>query len=238
MFIHITTTNLMEQFMGEYAMILAHKLVEPKYFEIAKKVGKKFKILDNSFYELGYALPTDELVRWADKIDATHIVAPDGSLINCAEISASGYKTIFVPTNVTQFIQALNDPSVDMIGLSEEHFTRRYDPFIRYDVLNIVSSQTVINKPIHILGVTDTIMEIALLSKFAKHIHSMDSSYPFWAGKYDVNINEVVSRSKLNLPLIDWDESVILNDTSYMNICYTDQLWDEFITRRKDVKSC
>lgn len=63
---------------NDFHLFLAHLVQsDDAYAELAKG-SKGYKILDNSFFELGFSLPLNKLVGLADKIEANCIVLPDG----------------------------------------------------------------------------------------------------------------------------------------------------------------
>jgi len=81
--IHITPTNLIgfvdKKYNHGYNMALTHLVLEDEAYrnEMQKLEGTIY--LDNSFFELGYCLPPEDIIRAADMIGATHLICPDGT---------------------------------------------------------------------------------------------------------------------------------------------------------------
>jgi len=69
-----------KEFPTKIEFILLHKLIDNEgyrnYF-LKNKNNDKYKILDNSCFELGESLNADLLVDWAEKINASEIIIPD-----------------------------------------------------------------------------------------------------------------------------------------------------------------
>lgn len=80
--IHIPNVpcKYVDKFPTVIEFILLHKLIDNEYYRnyyLNNKDNGKYKILDNSAFELGESLDMDLLMEWAEKINANEIVIPD-----------------------------------------------------------------------------------------------------------------------------------------------------------------
>lgn len=76
---HIVPNQLNEKVdkINEMHLLLIHWAMENReYCEFYKK-SNIYKMLDNSFYELKRAMPTEELIKWAIELNVDEVVAPD-----------------------------------------------------------------------------------------------------------------------------------------------------------------
>lgn len=112
---------------NDFHLFLAHMIQgDADYAKLAKE-AKGYKILDNSFFELGYSLPLGKLTKLADEINASCIVLPDG-LEGFNQkgrvLGETSYGVMFVPKTFEQLVSfvdfALTTPRV-YIGLSGIH---------------------------------------------------------------------------------------------------------------------
>lgn len=164
---------------NDFHLFLAHMIQgDAKYAELAKE-AKGYKILDNSFFELGYSLPVDRLIRLADEINVSCIVLPDGlEGFNQKDkvLGKSSYNVMLVPKTFEQLQSfagyALSTPRiyVGLSGIHSSNMLREYFnlPVERFACMNrfLVLSQLmsadkhlyknfITSKKLHLLGLGD-----------------------------------------------------------------------------------
>lgn len=128
------------QFPTEMEFILLHKLLDNKKYRsyfIKNKNNDKYKILDNSAFELGESLDGELLIKWAKKINANEIIIPDSysnkektlqlmdEFLNKYKNKIKKYKLQAVPQGKNQeeldecCLIMLDNPKIDIIGLNK-----------------------------------------------------------------------------------------------------------------------
>jgi len=116
----------------------------------------------------------------------------------------NGYKVMCIPKDANQFRDFMYSPSIDYVGLSEEHFAYRHCPGVRYEVLRDNLTSEMPKKKIHLLGATDSVRELSLLKPFEQYINSWDSSAAIWQG-YLGNLLETQQRKDCTPVIFDKD---------------------------------
>lgn len=171
----------------DYLFILAHQLENKKYFDYVKK-SKKYKILDNSCYELGESIDPDKLISLAITINADTIIIPDKlfdkkrseELYKIFLEKIKPYRKRFLlmkvvcGNNVKEYLESLKeivrDKNVDIIGLSQSR--TMIVPSLSFCMIKLKKySKT--NKPIHLLGLTSPYELIE--AKEWSQIHTIDT---------------------------------------------------------------
>lgn len=227
-------------------LLLAH-LIEDDYFGdnrytnyYANLNDGKLKIMDNSAFEMfkqGRPMyDSDKLIEMAKRVKADVIVMSDypkeewtktrdKAIEMIPKLKDAGFKTFYVPQSelndlqgaVLSFEWALNNPDVDLIGVSILTCPiafgvneSKHDPnFVRSDAYKLQRFMsrwkmfTTLQrngllwddksiKRFHVLGMTDGPNEIELLQEtgFAECIHSWDSSAAVWAGMNGIGFDE------------------------------------------------
>lgn len=196
-FIHIAPKQLMEK-VSEYNqgldMILTHKVLEDEeYAKIASNLNSK-KILDNSFFELHYSLPPNDMIEAAHKIGATWLICPDGTTDGLQEFKNNGFKVMCVPTSKAQFHEFMSNSDIDLVALSEEHLTYRHDVSARFYLLQEVGDYYLnkgVKDKIHFLGMGESAWEVGMCMPWKNLIHSWDSSSAIWHGLHDIDISKM-----------------------------------------------
>ena len=182
-FINITPTNLIGKVGNTIEMALTHLVLNnEKYREAMQKVTVPI-ILDNSYFELGYCLPPQDMLEAAKLLhnDDVTLICPDGTADGMREFKEAGYKVMLIPKTVDQFTEWMADDSIDLVGVSEEHFDKRHSIGARYNLFK-EHMPIIVKKKIHMLGGTDSMWELPLISPFKNYIYSWDTSMPVWQG--------------------------------------------------------
>lgn len=176
---------------SNFSMVLAHLVLENKEYAKFYRASNKPKLLDNSFFELGYCLSNDDVLRAAELIRADCIVLKDGTFYGIKEIKAQGYEVMYVPETFEQLVEAISLTKITKIGLScikapkflgAEPFTNN-----RFEVLEqavaVSEATNRVTPSIHLLGATN-----GMLDEVCKFNHkygtsfSFDTSLPIWLG--------------------------------------------------------
>ena len=211
-------------------MALAHLCENPDYVDAFRTIGMEddnYIYLDNSQFELGTALPVNVLLDAAAKILADCIILPDGTYEGMSEIVKAGYDVMYIPTGPNleeDFMEALNDPNVDYVGLSysktSSHLGRpRHSATSRFDFLSNLG-EMLPNKKIHMLGMV-TPGEIALMKPFEHAIMSWDSSIAIWPGIKEVEVQSL--KGKFN-ETVDFNSPEPWTYLCNNNIAYINKL--------------
>lgn len=145
--------------------------------------------LDNSQYELGHSCSLDELIIAGHAIGADCLILPDGDLSGLQIVKREGFDVMYIPSAIDlekDMADALHNPGIDVVGLSysktAKHLGRpRHSATSRFDFLQSLG-MLLPNKKIHMLGISDTVHEIALMKPYTFAIRSWDSSNAVWAG--------------------------------------------------------
>jgi len=210
--IHIAPTNLIgfvdTNYNKGFNMVLTHLVLSDTKYRKAFKQVKGEKILDNSFFELGYCMEPSKMVAAAKLVDATTLICPDGTMQGLELFKKEGYKVMCVPRDANQFRDFMYSPSIDYVGLSEEHFAYRHCPGARYEVLRDNLNSDMPRKKIHLLGATDSICELAMLRPFSEFIMSWDSSAAVWQGHLG---NQLAVQTRKDCRAVEFDKEVEWN---------------------------
>lgn len=173
--------------------------------------------LDNSIFEKGKAVDSEELAKWANIIKPTYVIAPDvlhdgpGTLANLKEflghyISHTS-KVVGVAQGRTEkefvdcFGQMLHNPLVDIIALPYD--IKVYDQYLNTTTQNrfvlarqrmidrlIVEFDNIYEVPVHLLGCSNPIEFKHYSDNYDKYsfIKSVDTSSPVIHGVYGQRI--------------------------------------------------
>ena len=217
--IHIAPTNLIEFVDKNYNkglnMVLTHLVLEdPEYRKVFKSIeGEKY--LDNSFFELGYCMPPDEMLVAAEMVDATVLICPDGTREGLDLFKQNNYKVMCIPKSPEQFKEFMLDEDIDLVGVSEEHLDYRHSPGARYELFRDHLVDTMPKKKIHLLGATDSCWELGMLMPFNEYIYSWDSSAAVWQGHLG---NYIRHQTRKDCTSVDFSAQVELNGCIYSNL--------------------
>ena len=195
-FINITPVNLIGKVGNTMEMALTHLMLSNEAYSDAMGEVTVPVLLDNSYFELGYSLPPKDIIKAArmlKKAKCVYLVCPDGTRDGQKEFIKAGFKCMCIPKTVEQFHEFMEDPTVHLVGVSEEHFERRHAIGARYNLFKD-HMPALASKKIHLLGGTDSMWELALLSPFKNYIHSWDTSMPVWQGQLGHKIDRQVSK--------------------------------------------
>lgn len=213
--IHIAPTNLIEFVDEEYNkglnMVLTHLVLNDEVYRetFAAITGEKY--LDNSFFELGYALPVDELLQAAELVNATTLICADGTREGMMAYKLAGYKVMCIPITIEQLDMMLADERIDYVGVSAIHFPDRFDILSTCDFPD--------NPKIHILGMGHP-REFKELSVFKKHIVSWDTSAAIWQGHLGHHLATLEAKDKTP---VRFNEEVTFNLLMKDNITYMEE---------------
>ena len=184
--IHIAPTSLVKYVDDNYNkglnMVLTHLVLEDEEYRKAFKALKGEKYLDNSFFELGYALPPEAILEAAKLVDATVLICPDGTTAGMDMFIKEGYKVMCIPKTPEQFMEFMLNEDINYVGVSEEHIDYRHSAGARYEFFEQYLHDDMPRKKIHLLGATNSIWELGMLSPFSEFIYSWDSSACIWQG--------------------------------------------------------
>lgn len=210
-FINIAPINLIGKVHNTMEMALTHLMLSNKAYAEAMGQVTVPIILDNSFFELGYSLPPEYIIKAAKMLTSApfvYLVCPDGTREGQEEFIKAGYKCMCIPKTVEQFQEFMEDPTVNLVGISEEHFDKRHSVGARYNLFK-TSMPLMAHKKIHMLGGTDSLWELALVSPFKDFIHSWDTSMPIWQGYMGHMIDRQVAK---NTTSVDFNQVVSLTN--------------------------
>ncbi len=223
--IHITPTNLIgfvdEHYNKGYNMALTHLVLTNKPYRDAMRKLEGIKYLDNSFFELGYCLPPEDIIAAADMIGATHLICPDGTYDGFVEFKQAGYKVMTIPKTHEQFMHMMYDVDVDLVAVSEEHLDYRHSPGARYELFRDYLEPNMPRKKIHLLGATDSLWELGMLMPFDDYIESWDSSAAIWQGHLG---NSVRTQLRKDCTSVDFDEEVVWNLMMENNVRFIQEI--------------
>lgn len=171
---------------GDFAMCLTHiALGEEKYCEFYKNYNKP-KLLDNSYFELGYALSLREVVKAARKIDANVIVMKDGTLEGLESLLDEGFQVMAVPTTEAQFKDFIVNEKVSKIGVSCLHIPaivgrEKFAPVRGAFVASCLKELNAVHlkEKVHFLGSTNNVLQD--IKDAEGLVNSIDTSLPFFA---------------------------------------------------------
>lgn len=250
-FAHISPYQFMElaeSFSG-INLVLAHLVGKNKYTEFYSK-SRKFTIMDNGAFELGESYDPEKLIDLGHQVKADYLVLPDypgqdwRKTVKAAEHWApkfidAGFKPFFVPQSTLGDIEgyfkswhwAIDNPNIYLIGCSilgaptawkDQNLNRITSRFKTLsDVISEVSDEKKLYKRVHMLGMLDTVREIALCNVFKEFIYSWDSSAAVWYGMSGLLVSETFE--KLRDP-VDFNAGSLLKDQVIQNINYVNSL--------------
>ena len=217
-----------------FHLFLAHLVQSDKvYTDIALK-AKGIKILDNSYFELGYAIKGKELVRLGRKIKATHLVLDDGSEEDLQLFKQNGFKVMYVPTNIEQLKSALYDKRFDKVGLGNLWSYKmtgldKNSPYARFALLfKFYSEKPFDPNKVHLLGSNHGMADE--VSACYPYIGSWDSSVPIWSGLHGIAIKD--RKYKWTEP-VDFKANLLWSPECIQNIEYIEHL---FTKREASIK--
>ena len=223
--IHIAPTNLIGYVDKHYNkglnMVLTHLVLRDEEYrkEMAKLEGEKY--LDNSFFELGYCMSPKEMIEAAKMVGATTLICPDGTTEGLEKFKREGYKVMCIPKSPEQFRDFMYSPSIDMVGVSEDHLSYRHDPGSRYELFRDHLRDDMPKKKIHLLGATDSIRELFLLKPFDEFIYSWDSSAAVWQGYLGNLLSE---QKRKDCTHVEFDKEVEWNLFIDQNIAFIEEM--------------
>lgn len=175
----------------DYLFILGHHLENQKYFDYCKN-SKKFKILDNSAYELGESIPPKKLLEYAILLNVNVIILPDKiydlkrseqlEKIFFDELTKTKYKfklmKVVCGDNIDEYLENLiksaKNKKYDILGLSQSR--NNLTPNLSFCMKYLTTKVKDFNKDIHLLGMT-TPFEI-IEAKQWKQIKTVDTGRP------------------------------------------------------------
>ena len=189
-FIHIAPTSLMGWATIKsdgYAMLLAHEVLDNiKYRDKAQRLNAT-KYLDNGYFELGYALPIEDMLTAAKMVGADYVVCKDGTTNGLPVYKEAGYKVMCIPKTYEQLVGFLRNDKIDLVGLSYLHFPNRED---------IIKDLEFPDKPkLHILGMKHP-KEFEKFAPYKDHIVSWDTSAAIWHGHLGIQLRTATEKSK------------------------------------------
>ena len=184
---------------GDFAMILTHiALKEDEYSSFFKDEYKGFKLLDNSFFELGYALSFREVMKAVRRVEADCIVLKDGTLDYIDDAKKEGLYVMAVPTTNEEFMNFIQNEKVDKVGVSCLHVPKImnepiFSPCRGIFVKNMFKDlDKSLAKKIHFLGSTNGV--ISDLKSAEGLATSIDSSLPYFAALENRSIDTRVDK--------------------------------------------
>lgn len=213
-------------------MALQHLCVrDSDYVKAFKRLSseKEYIYLDNSQFELGEPCSLSDLIEAGHRIEASCLILPDGDVSDESihAVKDAGFDVMVIPEGPALdelFVEALNNPKVDVVGLSYSKTSQflgrhRHSATSRFDFLT--SLGTVLpNKRIHLLGAV-TPGEIALMKPFEDAILSWDSSLAVWGGLLSYDITKLTHK---NPESVDFNSDLPWETMCNTNIAYINKL--------------
>jgi len=199
-------------------LVLAHLIGKVEGYAEFYKSSPLETIMDNGAFELGEPYEPERLLELAEEVGATYIVLPDypgehwEKTKEAAEkyipmFKEAGYKTFYVPQSeegdtegyYKSWQWALHNPDIDLIGCSILGAPKAYklgqiDRLVaRYKVLATLANvySDVLVGRVHMLGMLDTVQEIALVKPFHWIINSWDTSAAAWYGIHQKRVQDI-----------------------------------------------
>jgi len=202
-------------------MVLTHLVLsDPEYRQEMKNLtGTKY--LDNSFFELGYCMQPEEMIKAAELVDATHLICPDGTYEGMKEFKEAGYKVMCIPNSVEQFKDMMYNHAIDLVAVSEEHIDYRHAPGARYEFFRDNIEPMMPPKKIHLLGGTDSIWELGMLMPFDNYIESWDSSAVVWQGHLG---HELRYMARKDCTSVDFSADIHWNHMMEKNLNFVEEI--------------
>lgn len=252
-FAHISPYQYMEEAhrASKINLTLAHLVGDNEYTKFYASSSLE-TIMDNGAFELGKSLDPSRLVDLAYMVKANYVVLPDypgqpaSKGIVAAEkamyqLKSEGFKVMFVPQSpkgdfvdlMAAWDWAVNNPSVDLIGNSilaaPNALPLGHRLISRYHVLNEVLAQfgaAKTHKRIHMLGMLDSVHEIALVKAFHSMINSWDSSAAVWYGMNHKLVSQETKKFELPVDFKRTESSQRTLQATHKNLVYINRLCD------------
>lgn len=205
-----------------FHLFLAHLCLKDETYinRCVEACGRK--ILDNSYFELGYSLDADTLLRIANKIKASAVVLEDDTTKNFNAFYREGYDCYLVPHKIDTLLKfakmAAKDEGtylcISHIAAQKIAGGKPFGVSNRYKVLNILKEKlsaenfnALIDGKIHFLGLGDNPkVELAQIKNTIGNNFTCDSSmflYPFISSGGEKRFEDIALKSKS--PSIDFD---------------------------------
>ena len=248
-FAYISPPETMKQAMSKSSihLALAHINNDCYIQNFAERIDCKKLILDNGAYENGKPLDVKTLLIKGKEFKANTIVLPDypggeaeenikKQLKNYDKIKGEGFNVMFVPQSIRGDIEGYLKcfktfdyyaDKDDLIGLSilgaPNALPNIPRSFARWEVLQKLQ---ISDKRIHMLGLLDTVYEIALCKQFEFLINSWDSSMPVWSAYKNFYVDTITDKKflgKVNF----YATSKVNENLLFHNINYTERLLNE-----------
>ena len=248
---HISPMATIEQAhkFSQINLVLAHLIDKvPGYAEFYFDSPKP-TIMDNGAFELGEPYEPEKLIELARKVDAKYIVLPDypeqpwEKTVEAAKeyipvFKEAGFKTFYVPQSekgdkegyFKSWQWALHNKDIDLIGCSILGAPNAYPDShrisARYEVLSQLANvyDEVLVKRIHMLGMLDTVQEIALVKPFHWMINSWDTSAATWYGIHNKDVSETYVKFRKPVEFHIGDVSANAHRNVMANLTYINSL--------------
>lgn len=170
---------------SDFHMCLTHLVLANKDYAEFYKNENKFKLLDNSYFELGECVKCYDVLKAAEKIKADCLVLSDGSLDSIYQYKKEGYAVMYIPKDATAFKIAMKASEIDKVGISCLHIPQfmGYESFTgnsRKDFLKKYWEKGFDKNKVHLLGSMN--LPLLELTSIRDYASSIDTSYPVWAG--------------------------------------------------------
>lgn len=170
---------------SNFHMVLAHLVLREQEYADFYRNEKKFKLLDNSFFELGECLKPYEVLKAAEKVKADCLILTDGSLDSIEQYKKEGYYVMYIPKDAISFKIAMRAPEINKVGISCLHIPQymgreAFEGNTRRDFLKANWEKSFDKSKVHLLGsMHRPLVELETIRDYAS---SIDTSYPVWAG--------------------------------------------------------
>ena len=199
----------------DYHFCLAHLVLENEGYRKFYQTSQKYKILDNSAFELGVPISNTKLLEAAKLINPQEIVCRDSlgngamTIQRTAEtlefFEKRNYNVKFMgvlqATNLKDFTQCVrwmqNHPRITILGLNGwptsinafKDSVGTEDPTqCRLAALRYLYTKDFADKPVHLLGMGNNPIELKAANKY-KFVRSCDTSSPVVHGIYGVKFD-------------------------------------------------
>lgn len=238
-------------------MTLAHLVAQyPQYVDFYKQSPLE-TIMDNGAFELGQSYDPEKLISLGKSINANILVAPDypgkssrvtrrafesfqQALFDSGEME--NFKVMYVPQSmvgdvddyIEEVIWALNNPDIDLVGISilgapnafkQEHDYAVTRTLARFMTLKAVKRHLKPGK-VHMLGMLDSVAEIALCTPFKEAIYSWDTSAAMWAAMNNKTLSELDAKFSLEVDFESCETGLFTMDIFKRNVKYIQKLID------------
>lgn len=207
---------------GSLHLILAHLCLKSEEYVNRAIEAPGRKILDNSFFELGYSLDTDTLLRIAEKVRADAIVLEDDTLKGYDKFYREGYDCYLTPhlaETLAKFAKLAAKDACTYLCIS--HIAAKkivggksFGVSNRVKVLKLLQNlvfaeewEVLKNGRLHFLGLGDSPqIELAKIRSVMGSDFTCDSSmflYPFIKSGGEMHFEDIALKSKAES--IDFD---------------------------------